>query len=449
MKSSSPALLALIFGMLLPTGLAAQPFEPAPKFKASEILQPDMRAGEHFTVREEVGSDGYWDFYTVDTEFGVFHAHGWLELRNLIREINALAYIQDLSKTRVFMDSALEAGLEPVELTYTLIRHPVQTITRIPRGISEMFARYAESAQGLLIIARDFAGSEEGDSDKDKLLNEACARGDELPYGACNEEGVADDMGQLTQRFFEVDDARREWHELLGTDPYTSNKVLQDAITRISWFDGLGEFGLKFVKLKSDGFLGLMTRIHRLAWRESPTRIRKYLRQNLGEMGTSSDMIERFLANPYISPTRGVVMVESLGEMDKIGGLESLLAWAADSRSEDESLYCAATLAFIAWFHSQHPVEYALDNTLMPALRTVDGRTVSLLAVDELTWSEDVAAVVTIALHRQEYQQLDQRQIWLLGRASARARQELEMRGWQVFEDVNETILDSGQNLDQ
>ncbi len=37
---------------------AAQ-YEAQPVFKASEILTPDMLSGEHFQVKEEVGSDGY------------------------------------------------------------------------------------------------------------------------------------------------------------------------------------------------------------------------------------------------------------------------------------------------------------------------------------------------------------------------------------------------------
>jgi len=38
-------------------------FEPTPSFRASEILEPEMISGDHFRVREEVGSDGYWDIY--------------------------------------------------------------------------------------------------------------------------------------------------------------------------------------------------------------------------------------------------------------------------------------------------------------------------------------------------------------------------------------------------
>ena len=60
-------------------------YEEAPEFKASEILTADMLSGENFRVREEVGSDGYWDIYTVETEFGEFTAHGWIDLRELIR----------------------------------------------------------------------------------------------------------------------------------------------------------------------------------------------------------------------------------------------------------------------------------------------------------------------------------------------------------------------------
>jgi hypothetical protein len=112
-------------------------FEKVPVFKASEILEMDMLNGDHFRVREEVDSDGYWDLYTVDTKFGVFQAHGWLELRTLIQEIDALAYLDELTRTEEFVTGALAAGLEPVELALAIVQHPVQTVSQIPRGIGQ------------------------------------------------------------------------------------------------------------------------------------------------------------------------------------------------------------------------------------------------------------------------------------------------------------------------
>ena len=89
-------------------------YEVTPSFMASKFLDPIMISGENFRVREEVGSDGYWDIYTVDTQYGVF------------------------------VDSLVERGLEPVNIAVNVIQHPIETVSRIPRGIGQMFARMAD-----------------------------------------------------------------------------------------------------------------------------------------------------------------------------------------------------------------------------------------------------------------------------------------------------------------
>ncbi|MBT8060194.1 MAG: hypothetical protein KJO33_11395, partial [Gammaproteobacteria bacterium] len=88
-------------------------FELPQTFEASAVLQDEMRSGQHFQVREEVGSDGYWGTYTVETKYGTFDAHGWFDLRNLIGEINAIAYLDEFTQTETFLGSATDKGQEP------------------------------------------------------------------------------------------------------------------------------------------------------------------------------------------------------------------------------------------------------------------------------------------------------------------------------------------------
>jgi hypothetical protein len=242
-------------------------FEAAPTFKASEILEPDMINGDNFRVREEVGSDGYWDFYTIDTKFGVFQAHGWVDLRNLIHEINAIAYLDSLTRTEVFINGAIDRGLEPVELALSIVKHPIQTVSNIPRGIGQLFRRYADRAKALMAIAGKLAPGDEKKS-VDTRLAEACARGDELPPDVCDEEGYKDEAREFAEKYFDVDEARRRWHEQLETDPYTTNEVLQDAITEFSWFEGVGRYGVKFTGLHRNQVVRISSQVYRLAWRK-------------------------------------------------------------------------------------------------------------------------------------------------------------------------------------
>ena len=145
--------VALLATAIFSANAAGAEFEDAPVFKASEILSADMLSGDNFRVQEEVGSDGYWDIYTVETEFGEFSAHGWIALRELIREIDAIAALMAMSKTQVFLDSMVENGIkEPIDLAVTIVSHPVQTVTGLPRGIKNMFLRYGRKAKKIVCL---------------------------------------------------------------------------------------------------------------------------------------------------------------------------------------------------------------------------------------------------------------------------------------------------------
>ena len=264
----------------------------------------------------------------------------------------------------------------------------------------------------------------------------------------CDEEGYGDEVADFAEKFFHVDDARREWHEELGTDPYTTNQFLQDAIGEVSWFTGMGQYGFKYTVLNRSEVIRITGKVYCLAWRKDPQELQKYIAQELRSLNIAGEQIKYFMGNPYISPTRQVFIVESLKDLEGVEGREGVLRWAADSMSEDEALFSATTVALIAWFHEQTPISSFLSNTLLPIVETADGRVVALLAIDELSWTEDVASIMTFAMQREDKERIKNEEAWLLGRASARARSELEARDWKVLEDGYKAVLASGEKLE-
>lgn len=58
--------------------LAAGPpaYEPAPAFKASQILPANLAKGPHHWVAEEVRADGYYQLFHVTSDFGELEAEG-------------------------------------------------------------------------------------------------------------------------------------------------------------------------------------------------------------------------------------------------------------------------------------------------------------------------------------------------------------------------------------
>jgi len=434
-----------------PTAPPTAEYESGPTFKASEILaeMPEMLSGEHFKVREEVPNDGYWDFYTIDTPFGVFQAHGWIDLRTTLREIEAIALIESVARTDVFAKAAIEKGLEPLEVARQIITHPVQTVKNIPGGIKQMFQRYARRAKQIIEVGEKLLTGSSEAKQSDPRLAEACAAGDEPYPGACDEEGYADDFKKLARRYFDVDDEMREFHMELGTDPYSSNEVLQNAVKSVAWVGGLGQFGVKklnpLVRVQAIGVAG---RVHKYAWALEPFELRAELDKRMIEAGIPQQDRQYFLNNPFMTPTKQTFIVLALWAMKGVEGREHILHWAADSRNEDEALYSMASVALAQWFHELHPAKRFLPDAVLPVLELHDGRIVTLLPIDHLSWTEEVATIVEAAMMREELRAGQPKVVWLLARASDLARQQMEDLGITVIQDGYKELLATGEELE-
>ena len=89
-----------------PLGAAAPADEPPPTFSAAQLLTPAQIKGPHHTVASAVQTEGYFHEFRIQSEFGAFDAAGRSMLAVRLREIEALAQLEDVSKTEVFLKAA-------------------------------------------------------------------------------------------------------------------------------------------------------------------------------------------------------------------------------------------------------------------------------------------------------------------------------------------------------
>ena len=167
--------------------------------KAEEVLPSDLLEGDHYKVNDEVVTYGFTNHFTVTSPFGQFDAEGEDKLRIVIREIQALASIQDMKKSKVFIQALKNAASSPFKPTKELILHPVDTISGVPQGAWEYMNRIN-------------AGGSNGKEQRD--------------------ENTAKDLNALSE-------IKRKFAYNFGVDPYSSNRMLQKALNSLSWA-GLG-----------------------------------------------------------------------------------------------------------------------------------------------------------------------------------------------------------------
>src|SRR5499426_3874541 len=122
-------------------------FEELPELQASEILKPEFLKGPHFAVREPVPTSAGMNQFTIDSDFGVFEADGNEMLLQRLKEIDAIARLQEVSRTDEFKNSLLAAAKSPLNSAKNIARDPAQAISNVPKGIMKFLGHAKETVE--------------------------------------------------------------------------------------------------------------------------------------------------------------------------------------------------------------------------------------------------------------------------------------------------------------
>jgi hypothetical protein len=337
-------------------------FESPPTLRASDLLSPEVLAGPHHRVAEAVGSDGFVHLYTLASDYGEFDVAGDDLLRERVREIQALAVLDEMSATKEFASAAARGLESPFVATWNLIRHPVDTISGIPSSAWEAIRRTSE-----------LAGSERG------ALEESAFR-----------------------EFIGFESRKRELAYRLGVDPYSSNKVLQTHLNRFAWVSYAGEFPFLLVPFQgdSDAHEALQdstetsaTRLGELLRDYSPEDLRRLNRIELAVIGIPDPLADDFLDHPWFSPRHETVFVESLTAVEAQSSV-ACVEVALTAGSEFDALFYQRAAELLRTYHEHRTsiarcvaIGSAQPGRFVLAGVTDDGTLVVPELVDYLVWT--------------------------------------------------------------
>ena len=192
------ALLALPVFAQSPPKADAAPFEEPPTLRASEILKPEYVAGPHHKVRDAVPTYSGANWFTIESDYGVFEAEGNALLAQRVAEIYAIARLKEVSRTDEFGRAVARAAKSPVVAAKSLITQPAKTVSAVPKGLFKMLN---QAGQGV----KEAAQGRERSAYEDKAA----------------------------QDLIGVSKVKRELAVTLGVDPYSSNEALQRELNGI------------------------------------------------------------------------------------------------------------------------------------------------------------------------------------------------------------------------
>jgi hypothetical protein len=126
--------LVFLFIGAFPSASDGKDYEmPIPR-TVEEALPEELRSGPHYRIEEPVQHDGYMYTYTVETDYGVFLAHGDAMLRRLRQELTTIADLRERYAAGVVVESAGRVLIEPIQTVGRLALEPKDTLVGIPRG---------------------------------------------------------------------------------------------------------------------------------------------------------------------------------------------------------------------------------------------------------------------------------------------------------------------------
>ena len=403
-----PTTYALI-GALCLAGLslsAAPADEPPPTFTAAQLLTPAQVKGPHHAIAGAVETEGYFHEFHIQSDFGGFDATGRTMLAVRLHEIEALAQLEDVSKTEVFLQAAGTSVLNVGKGVATAVTKPAETAKGIGSGVK----RFGVNLGRMTKRTVDSATGEDPAGTSTQSDNAAVSAGRSV-------------LG--------VSRASRQWAQKLGVDPYTTNPVLKNALDDIGEIDAAGSIATK-VALPIPGVVGMTATVSGLVWGKDPEELRKLNEQRLKELGVPDATAKRLFLNSAMTLSYETRIIAALHAL-KLPGAADRVAAAADSRHAREALFHVESAELLQAQHAKTPFAALLTDSLATVAVTAGGKAVLLLPLDWVRWTAAAESTLKeIDGRARKELKATSFGIMLTGKTSATAAKELAARRWPV-----------------
>ena len=444
----------LVFCLLATAALAsAQDFENPPiLLKAADTVPAEMLAGKDFQLAETVENDGYMNHYVVETRFGNFEAEGNMQLRTRLIEVEALAKLEEVTRTEAFTQALEDSLTATAETAVTVVQHPVKTAKSLPGGVRRFVKRTARQVEDVSDDVSEYR-QERKQKKQQKAEQAQSSESDEGDgSGVTAEEAKelakqgGEAAGDYAKKWLGYTGARRSWAKQLGVDPYSDNEVLNRELLRVAQAASAGGLTLRFTPVPRLDALDTLADVSELVYEMDPLDLRMRDEGLLYGMGVSEAGAEDLFENPYLTPTTVTLVVDALTRLEGVGGRVRAVEDVAEAQSKAEVGLLLRSLNFLAVYHNQIRALTALGDPLhFPHATAEDGRLVVVAAVDHLHWTPELAQLAKTrtpeVLNSSGAQVVE---AWIEGGCSPLAKSELEALGYRVnanaFQGVNVSL---------
>lgn len=401
---------------------AATTFEAAGPVPASRYLPAGQLSGPEWKVEPEAQNDGYTNTYTLTSRFGSWEARGRTQVAVRGREIQALAKLEEVSKSEVFMDAVKKSATAPLQLVASVTTKPVETIKGVPAGVNRWFKKTSYQ------VKETYHDTKETVTNRDE---------EEKGKGGEDDPGTTETMKQQASKYaldqLKISSAERRWYADLGVDPYTDNEVVRKAVQSVARVEGLTSFGMRYSGLPSIPGAGEIRKTMDLVWKTDPWELRLRNRKILLAAGVSEETARAFEDNPALSLTLQTEFINALSSFEGVAGRQHLLARALEVDSLDEARALVSSTSLLLQLHrGGTPLKEFLAGTRLPVARTAKNGLVAVSLADAVFWTEGVAEAAKSLAGIYAGDPATSRRLFVVGEVSGHAKSEVRKLGWEI-----------------
>lgn len=393
----------IVAGFLLVTSAAyVRALEAPPTADAATVLGSQSR-GSNYQITAPVASDGLLQIFTVDSTYGQFTVGGRQLLNRRLGELAAMAALEKLSKSDVFVQSLAKSATSPVKFGRDLLVNPFGTVKQTVTGVSDAFGKVG-------------AGVANPGQDPDGLASSALG----------------------------VSTAKRQLAAELGVDPYTDFKPLASKLDEIATTVALGGLAPKAAFSAIGGGVGMAISwsgtaegVRALVRDKTPAQLVEQNRQWMRNMGVDDRTAHAFLENDFYTLTDKTRLVSALNSLGQIGNRAVYIQRAATANYRDLAYFLVRRAEMIAEYQraSRGAVVQFVSAGGFPVNLLVNGRVLIVAPIDMLSWTDTpfkaLAAISSGLRSGGRARPVDLR---ITGVATPEAQKELRGLGWTLAE---------------
>jgi hypothetical protein len=381
----------------------AQSVEAPPVFQAAAALPDVASSGPHYVINDQVENDGFMNFYVITSDYGTFTAQGNTRARGVIREIYAITTLRESSKLQALGAGIKDGAVQTFDAAATLVEDPMGTVEKIPGGMKRLFSNASRA----------------------------------LDRSASGEKGDTEDNAFHQSLGFSR--LKRQLAVELGVDPYSPNPALQEALNASANALFIGNMSVKAVNLAMPVAVAIpisATRATKTVSEkiidESPVNLERNNTDLLTYMGLDTWYIDSFVQNTSYRPTHETVITQCLYEMRGVQNIDLFLQYAINALDDNDAIRVTRQAELLLDYH-QTKGELKSFRLIsgIPIAETMSGKLLFIGEVDYLSWTTELAQVVTGIRSRLPYDlQTLPFEVVITGKFSPMSKQALQDLGY-------------------